>query len=365
MKYSKIAGFIIAIIFLMSFTACNGDGGSNKGTPLVPGAGSDSTGSDNNPRTVSISITQSLNMLVGETKTLQVIRRNTDDFTVSVSPASGSDCMKTGNDAVICVALLAGTYAVTVTATADTSKSATAVLTVKQEQSDLPTDDTDDTDNADNADDADDDPPVSTVNTSLLLQLVNSYRTAGYNCGYYGYFGSTDPVTWDNTLEAVAYDHSLDMSTNYFFSHTGSNGSSPGDRLTQHGYIWTTYGENIARGYRTEKAVIDGWIANPGHCANIMNPLFKEMGIAMIGNYWTLDLGARDIRRTSANSADKANRRFIHTLGMERGRLARIINKLNARHARFLVWIKRRLQENSWHGNAASLLQKVQRVPYI
>ena len=41
---------------------------------------------------------------------------------------------------------------------------------------------------------------------------------------------------------------------------------------------------------------------------------------------------------------NQGKRRFIHTLGMERGRLARIINKLNARHARFLVWIKRRLR---------------------
>ena len=35
-------------------------------------------------------------------------------------------------------------------------------------------------------------------------------------------------------------------------------------------------------------------------------------------------------------------RRFIHTLGMERGRLVRIINKLNTLTARFMVWIKRR-----------------------
>ena len=40
---------------------------------------------------------------------------------------------------------------------------------------------------------------------------------------------------------------------------------------------------------------------------------------------------------------ENSKRRFIHTLGMERGRLARIINKLNTRAARFLVWIKRRL----------------------
>ena len=39
-----------------------------------------------------------------------------------------------------------------------------------------------------------------------------------------------------------------------------------------------------------------------------------------------------------AKPHQKRKRHFIHTLGMERGRLARIINKLNARFARFLVW---------------------------
>ena len=37
---------------------------------------------------------------------------------------------------------------------------------------------------------------------------------------------------------------------------------------------------------------------------------------------------------------------------MERGRLARIINKLNARHARFLVWIKRRLRKRGISKNS-------------
>ena len=58
-------------------------------------------------------------------------------------------------------------------------------------------------------------------------------------------------------------------------------------------------GENIASGYRTVDAVMNGWIASPGHCANLMNAGFAEVGVACVpgvaGNtyatYWTMELG--------------------------------------------------------------------------
>jgi len=133
----------------------------------------------------------------------------------------------------------------------------------------------------------------SEINQKLLLQLVNSYRASGCDCGSEGYFASTASVVWNNQLEQAAQDHCDDMFTNKIFSHSGSNGSDPGTRLKQHGYLWKTYGENIALGYQTEKSVIEGWIKSPGHCRNIMNPAFKEIGAARKGSYWTLTLGTR------------------------------------------------------------------------
>jgi uncharacterized protein YkwD len=78
-----------------------------------------------------------------------------------------------------------------------------------------------------------------------------------------------------------------------FFDHTGSNGSSPGDRITKYNYNWSTYGENIAKGYPTEQSVIEGWIKSPGHCVNIMNGSFRETGIAKTGDYWTQNFGSQ------------------------------------------------------------------------
>ena len=135
--------------------------------------------------------------------------------------------------------------------------------------------------------------PDKEMDTKLLLQLVNSYRVSGCNCGSEGNFAATAPVVWNDQLEQAALDHTEDMFTNNFLSHTGSDGSNPGTRIKRRGYNYKTYGENIARGYQTEKSVIEGWIKSPGHCRNIMNPAYKEIGAARKGNYWTLVLGAR------------------------------------------------------------------------
>ena len=131
------------------------------------------------------------------------------------------------------------------------------------------------------------------INKDLLLQLVNSYRTAGCNCGSEGYFAPTTPVAWNNLLELAAKDHCEDMLKKNFFSHTGSDGSNLGVRVGRHGYDWQTCGENIAKGFLTEQSVVEGWINSPGHCKNIMHPNFKEMGVSKSGDYWTQVFGTR------------------------------------------------------------------------
>ena len=130
------------------------------------------------------------------------------------------------------------------------------------------------------------------LNETLLLQLVNDQRQAGCNCGS-TYYAPTTPVTWNDQLEVAALAHANDMNTNNFFDHTGHNGSSPGDRIRNAGYNWRAYGENIAKGYTSEQAVVNAWIASVGHCENIMNPSFHEMGAARVNAYWVQEFGSR------------------------------------------------------------------------
>ncbi len=132
----------------------------------------------------------------------------------------------------------------------------------------------------------------STVNKTVLLQLVNDARKNGCQCGS-AWYSSAPAVVWNDVLEKAAMAHSTDMNRKKFFSHTSSVGMGAGQRLTAIGYNWRTYGENIAQGYANEKEVVAGWLKSPGHCANIMSKDYKEMGVANIDGYWTQDFGAR------------------------------------------------------------------------
>ncbi|NML18467.1 CAP domain-containing protein [Azohydromonas sp. G-1-1-14] len=132
-----------------------------------------------------------------------------------------------------------------------------------------------------------------------LMQRINAYRARGASCGSYGSFAPTTALTWNDPLQSAAARHSKDMASKNFFSHTGSDGSSAGTRITQAGYSWRTWGENIAAGQTSVQQVVDGWMASPGHCANLMKPAFRHVGVACVSNsastyrmYWTMDLAA-------------------------------------------------------------------------
>lgn len=131
-----------------------------------------------------------------------------------------------------------------------------------------------------------------------FLKLTNGYRATGRNCGS-TWYPATTPVTWSRELKRAANRHSRDMATNDFFSHTGSDGSSVGDRVSDTGYRWSAVGENIAAGYDSVASVMKGWIDSPGHCANIMSPRYRDLGVAcaesansQYGSYWTMVLAA-------------------------------------------------------------------------
>jgi uncharacterized protein YkwD len=94
-------------------------------------------------------------------------------------------------------------------------------------------------------------------------------------------------------LTKAAQDHSKDMASHRNMSHTGSDGSSPDDRITRAGYSWSSYGENVAYGYSTPEKVMAAWMSSPGHKRNILDCSFKEIGIGLAqpNSYWTQDFG--------------------------------------------------------------------------
>lgn len=102
-------------------------------------------------------------------------------------------------------------------------------------------------------------------------------------------------ATFDARLAAAAQSHADDMAANNFFDHTGSNGSSVGDRARAAGYNWNKIGENIALGQQSEAEAMDSWTNSPGHHANNIDPEFEDFGLAKAGTgsdtNWVLVLG--------------------------------------------------------------------------
>ncbi|MDC0666326.1 CAP domain-containing protein [Nannocystis radixulma] len=130
-----------------------------------------------------------------------------------------------------------------------------------------------------------------------VITLVNQRRAAGAVCGGVSK-PPVPPVTAQAQLRCAARGHSKDMGVNNFASHVGSDGSTFTERITAAGYAWTTAGENIAGGYSTAAQVVNAWMASTGHCNNIMNGNFTDLGVgyyysksAPFKYYWTQDFG--------------------------------------------------------------------------
>jgi uncharacterized protein YkwD len=131
-----------------------------------------------------------------------------------------------------------------------------------------------------------------------FLKEINHVRQRGCNCGV-TYMQPAPPVVWNDQLEIAALGHARDMALNNYFSHTSKDGRTMKDRMAAVGYTMNgfrsfTIGENIAMGQESIAEVMSGWFKSTGHCKNLMNPDFREVGVAEYNNYWVQDFGGRE-----------------------------------------------------------------------
>lgn len=141
--------------------------------------------------------------------------------------------------------------------------------------------------------------PASASATAIqhrVVELVNDARARGRRCGK-DYFAATGPLLLSDALRKAATAHATDMARRNYFDHHAPDGSEPRDRVRNTGYRWKLIGENIAFGPESAEEVVAGWLASPGHCANIMDPRFRDMGVAVAKGrkrgyfYWAQELG--------------------------------------------------------------------------
>jgi uncharacterized protein YkwD len=60
-------------------------------------------------------------------------------------------------------------------------------------------------------------------------------------------------------------------------THQFTHGDNFAARISAAGYAWRAAGENIATGYGTPRSVVRGWMASAGHCANVLNPTYRDI----------------------------------------------------------------------------------------
>ncbi len=112
-----------------------------------------------------------------------------------------------------------------------------------------------------------------------VIRLVNEIRVEN----------GLKALTYDWELGRVARYKSQDMKDNQYFSHTSPVYGTPFQMIKNFGISYRSAGENIAKGYSTPQAVVNGWMNSSGHRANILNANYTHIGVGYVssGNYWT------------------------------------------------------------------------------
>ena len=112
-----------------------------------------------------------------------------------------------------------------------------------------------------------------------VIRLVNEIRAEN----------GLKALTYDWELSREARYKSQDMKDNGYFSHTSPVYGTPFQMIKNFGISYRSAGENIAKGYSTPQAVVNGWMNSSGHRANILNANYTHIGVGYVasGNYWT------------------------------------------------------------------------------
>jgi uncharacterized protein YkwD len=99
-------------------------------------------------------------------------------------------------------------------------------------------------------------------------------------------------------LTAAAQGHSIDMACHGLISHTGSDGSTPQQRIAAAGYFASRSSE-IIYGSGYPQTAVDWWMSDQIHRDEILNPYVTEMGVGYAyvqgtsaGGYYTVNFAS-------------------------------------------------------------------------
>ena len=166
-----------------------------------------------------------------------------------------------------------------------------------------------------------------TASEQLVLEVINRARAnpaaEGQRLGQsdFGSYPARPPLAFNASLYQSAQGHNADMADNNFFSHTGSDGSTPLDRVIAAGYPSNAYliGENISDGYPSASAsedalMIDAGESDLGHRRNLLEYdvskfFYREIGVAYNSAHtlFTQDFATRGVALITGVAFQDAN----------------------------------------------------------
>jgi uncharacterized protein YkwD len=149
--------------------------------------------------------------------------------------------------------------------------------------------------------DADSGVDVNTTSSPIyaqdMLRLVNEFRLEGGICGS-DQMPAVPPLELNLLLNQSSLAHADDMAMRNYFSHDSPEGVSARTRINQAGYGGSGWGENIAAGRGTADETFQQWKNSPGHCRNMLSPVFLHLGVGYANNsnaqfrhYWVQNFG--------------------------------------------------------------------------
>lgn len=116
------------------------------------------------------------------------------------------------------------------------------------------------------------DTPAQTLTVAGALAETNRHRTEA----------GLPALAANAKLAAAAQAKVNDMLEQQYFDHIGPDGRGPADWVEDAGYAYIAVGENLALGnFAGDAALVNAWMASPGHRANLLNRNFLEIGIAV------------------------------------------------------------------------------------
>ncbi|WP_297107308.1 CAP domain-containing protein [uncultured Devosia sp.] len=116
-----------------------------------------------------------------------------------------------------------------------------------------------------------------------IVSTINAVRRAN----------GAGPWTYNPALETAARAQARLMAGKDTLSH--NLGTTLRQRVTEAGYVLAV-GENVAKGYKTLPAAIEGWLGSQGHRNTLLSNRFTEFGLAFARTnsgklYWALIAG--------------------------------------------------------------------------